>query len=102
LDENTKKKIRRGELIVEILKQDDASPIPFEFQVCTLYAALHGYFDDLDTASLRGVEKNFMEHLTALHSEDVLKKIRETNEISDDTEAKLKRAIENFKNTLKK
>ena len=45
LDESTRIKIQRGELLTEVLKQTDGSPVAFERQVVVLYAALNGYLD---------------------------------------------------------
>ena len=101
LDEATKKKIRRGELITEILKQDDAAPLPFEQQVAVFYAALNGYFDDLPKEAVRKTEERYLEFLGKLHEADILSPLRESGEMSAETEEKLKSAIENFKETLK-
>lgn len=102
LDETTKKKIRRGQLIVEILKQNDASPMPFEEQVVLFHAALGGSFDDIETTRIREVEASYMEHIRKLHEKNILVSIRESGDLTDETINKLNAAIEEFKNTLKK
>jgi F-type H+-transporting ATPase subunit alpha len=47
LDEETKNKIERGKRLVEVLKQDQYSPLPFERQVCIIYAAVNNHLDDV-------------------------------------------------------
>ncbi len=100
LDEATKKKIARGQMIVEILKQNDYSPIPFEQQVAVFYAALGGYFDDLAIPRLREIEAKYREYIMKLHEEDVLKPMRDSGELAEKTEEVLKNAIAKFKATL--
>ncbi len=76
LDEGTKKKIARGQLLTEILKQPDRQPIPFERQVVTLYAALNGYLDELPLTSVKKFESDFIDFLEKLHRDDVLMAIK--------------------------
>ncbi|MDZ4284267.1 MAG: F0F1 ATP synthase subunit alpha, partial [Patescibacteria group bacterium] len=45
LDEGTQKRIERGKVLSEILKQPELAPIPFEYQVVLIWAATNGYFD---------------------------------------------------------
>jgi F-type H+/Na+-transporting ATPase subunit alpha len=96
VDEDTKKKIKQGQVMTEILKQDDLDPAPFEKQVVVLYAAINGKFDHLEIAEVKENEKKFIEYIEKLHEADVLKPIRESGDIAAETETKLKQAIENF------
>ena len=50
LDEDTKKRIARGRLLTEILKQKQYSPLSVAEQVIMLMAASKGAFDELPTA----------------------------------------------------
>ncbi|MDP3947239.1 MAG: F0F1 ATP synthase subunit alpha, partial [bacterium] len=95
LDESTKKKIRRGQLITEILKQDDLAPLPFENQVAVFYAALYGHFDAVPVDSLRETERALLDYLEQLHSE-TLAHIRESGDLAPAVEAELKDAIGKF------
>lgn len=98
LDEGTKNKIKRGQMITEILKQKDASPLPFENQVLVFYAALNGYFDDVILENLKNVENKYIEFMQGRHNDDILEPIRNAKELTTDIESKLKEAIQNFKN----
>jgi len=101
VDETTKKRIQQGLLITEILKQDDLAPRPFENQVVVFYAVLGGYFNDVKPEDVREAEIKFLEYLKELHDKAVLEVIRASGEMSDETEAKLKKALENFKLQMK-
>ncbi len=96
LDENTKNQIARGQRLTEILKQVDNEPIPFEKQVLTIYMATNGYLDDVKVSDVRAVSDRIISNLEKLH-EDIIKKIRETNQIDEETETKLKTSLEELK-----
>ena len=96
VDETTKKRIKQGQLITEILKQNDLEPMPFENQVALFYAALNDYFIDIEVADIKKVEKDFLEYLDKLHSKDILNLLREKGDLTDEIENKLKEAIKRF------
>jgi len=95
VDEATKKRIQKGKIVTEILKQPDLAPISFEKQVLVLYAALNNYFDKFAPEEMQNVEKKFLEYLESLHKE-LLEKIKKERAITDDLEAEIKKAIGNF------
>jgi F-type H+-transporting ATPase subunit alpha len=96
VDEGTKKKITQGQKINEILKQDDLAPVPFEKQVSAFYAVLNNYFETVATADIKKTETGLLEYLEKFHEADVLKPIRESGQLDEATEAKLKEAIAKF------
>jgi F-type H+-transporting ATPase subunit alpha len=96
VDEATKRRIRQGQLMTEILKQDDLAPIAPEKQVALFYAALNGCFDDLPIPAIRETEAKFLEHLQRFHEKDVLAPIREAGDLAPQTEEALKKAIKRF------
>ena len=73
VDETTKKRINKGKIVTEILKQSDLAPISFEKQVLVLYAALNDYFDKFQPEEMQKVEAKFIEYVENLHK-DFLKK----------------------------
>lgn len=82
LDEATKKTLRRGQVLVEVLKQPQYTPYDVGMQVMVLYAATRGYLDDMDLAKLATWEEKFCEHLR--HDQSALiKKIREGAKLKD-------------------
>ncbi|MBI3273671.1 MAG: F0F1 ATP synthase subunit alpha [Candidatus Colwellbacteria bacterium] len=98
LDENTRAKIKRGELLTEVLKQVDGDPIPFEKQVVILYAALQGFLDDIPKSMIKTFEVQFIDYLEKRHKDEVLSPIQITGELDEKTDNLLRKAIENFKN----
>lgn len=99
LDENTKARIARGERLSEILKQPDREPIPFERQVISLYAALNGFFDSVPVSDVRAREKELLDFIDKLYHDAILKQLQTTNELDENTESALKKAIDEFINT---
>lgn len=97
LDESTRKRIERGRVLVELLKQPELNPVSFEKQVCLIYAGTNGYFDDVSPVEVGAVGGKLIEYLEKLYGEKVLGKIKESGELSQDVEEKLKKAIGEFK-----
>jgi F-type H+-transporting ATPase subunit alpha len=96
VDEGTKKKILQGQKINEVLKQDDLAPVPFEKQVCAFYAVLNNFFEPIAVADIKKTEVALLENLERFHEEDILKPIRETGQLDEAMETKLKNAIGKF------
>ena len=67
-----------------------------EKQVAIFYAVLNGHFDRFEIEQAKKMEGLFLEYIAKLHDEDILKPIRETGNLIEETEAKLKAAIEKF------
>ena len=95
LDESTKKTLELGKRLTEVLKQPQYQPMPMENQVCILYAVNNGYFNSIPGEKIAETEKAFHKYLDT-QGRDILKAIRESKELKEDTENKLKNAIEQF------
>ncbi len=95
VDETTKKRINKGKIVTEILKQSDLAPVPFEKQVLVLYAALNDYFDKFKPEEIQVIEAKFLEYIENLHK-DVIEEIKEKRQISDELEEKIKKIIGSF------
>jgi len=100
LDESTRKQLAHGERLYEILKQDQHSPMPLEQQVVLLFAGTQGFLDDLPMAQAQEFEPAFLEYMEARQS-DILKEIREKQELSDELNDRLRKAIEHFLETFR-
>jgi len=96
LDPATRAQIVRGQHLTELLKQEQYSPMPVEEQVVVLYAGVNGYLDDLPLEAVKRFEKDFLRFMREKHG-DVLEDIRNRKEMTEDTEKKLKDALEEFK-----
>ncbi len=96
LDKATLAQLARGERIVEILKQPQYHPMKLSDQVIIIYAATHGYLDDLPVSACKRFEKELLA-FTSEQYPDLGHIIDSTGELTERTEATLKRAIEEFK-----
>jgi len=95
LDAVTQRLLNRGSRLTELLKQPQFSPLRMEEQVAVIYAGVNGYLDKLTLAQVRPFEDGLLAFLRSKHPA-VLDTVRSTNDLSADTEAKLKSAVEAF------
>jgi F-type H+-transporting ATPase subunit alpha len=96
LDKATQAQLARGERMVEILKQNQYTPLPFEKQVTVIYAGTAGHLDDLPVDVLRRFESEFYRFLD-LQNPEILVDLREKKELPDDLRKKLDQIIAKFK-----
>jgi F-type H+-transporting ATPase subunit alpha len=98
LDDDTKKRIEKGKLMVEVLKQDKHVPLPFEKQVAMIYVAGADQFNDADKSRVAELEAKYFALLESQYPE-ALKMIAETRDLSEEAQQMLKDAVATFKNT---
>jgi F-type H+-transporting ATPase subunit alpha len=99
LDPATQRLLARGSRLTELLKQPQFSPLPVEEQVVSIFAGVRGYLDKIDVADVNRFEASLLAELRA-KSPDILASIRETRELTSETEEKLKTFVENFAKTF--
>ncbi len=95
LDEATQQQLRRGERLVEILKQGQYVPMNFERQVLTIYAGTNGFLDKLPVSVLGRFEKEFIEYVEMKHA-DIITELAEKLQIPDELKDKINKALESF------
>ena len=95
MDASTRALLERGARLTELLKQPQYSPMKVEEQVAVIFAGVSGYLDGIEVGDIGRFESGLLEHLRSAAS-DVLDTIRDEQKLSDETEAKLKAAIEAF------
>lgn len=95
LDKATKAQLERGHRIMEVLKQDQYKPYRVEEQVVSFFMVLNGYVDDTPIDEVKRFEEELIENLR--DNTEVLKEILEKKALNDEIEAKLRKAIEDFK-----
>ena len=100
LDAATKRQLDRGARTVEMLKQGQYQPMAFESQSMIIFAVINGYIDDVPGAKVREWEMGFHAYLKAQFPQ-VVDTIRSEKAISKDTEAELRRGIEQYKASAK-
>ena len=63
LDAASKAQLERGQRLVEILKQDQSSPVAVEDQIVSIYLAGEGFYDSVPVADIRRFEAELLEQL---------------------------------------
>ncbi|PYE12646.1 ATP synthase F1 subcomplex alpha subunit [Williamsia limnetica] len=96
LDDASKAQLERGARWVELLKQDQYSPVSVEDQIVSIYLAGEGHFDSVAIDDVRGYESDLLGNLH--HSaKGVYESIAGGKALSDDQAEALKDAADNFK-----
>jgi F-type H+-transporting ATPase subunit alpha len=80
--------------MVATLNQPQYQPWPMEDQVVALWAGNEGFLDPIPVAEVPRFQDELREHLRAEGS--VYKTIRETGDLAEDTEQKLRAEVEKF------
>jgi len=96
LDKTTQDQLTRGERMVELLKQGQYAPVPVERQVAIIYAGTQGYLDDIPTEQISDFETGLYEFLDKSYA-DLMHDLKSKYELTDSIEAKLKKAIADWK-----
>jgi F-type H+-transporting ATPase subunit alpha len=95
LDKATQQQLRRGERLVELLKQGQYVPMPVEEQVVIVFAGTQGYIDAVETTKVRRFETEFMDFMRLRHK-DLLDEISSKKELTAEITAKLKDILNTF------
>jgi F-type H+-transporting ATPase subunit alpha len=94
LDQATQQALARGERMVATLNQPQYDPWPMEEQVAALYAGINGFLDKIPVPQVPRFQDELREHLRTEGS--VLKEIRESGDLSDETAEKLDAELKKF------
>ncbi len=96
LDAATQKQLDRGARMVELLKQPQYSPYTLADQVIGIFAGSKGYLDDLPINQVQAFEADLLKHINDEYPERT-QELTETGELSDETQEKLGKVINDFK-----
>ena len=99
LDADTKEKLAQGERIREMLKQPQYKPMPVEYQVIIIYAVTKKFVIDIPVDKIPDFEQGLFDFIDTKYPQ-IPESIKETKELSEDTEKLLVSAIEEFKKTF--
>src|SRR5436189_748372 len=99
LDASTQRLLNRGSRLTELLTQPQFAPLKMEEQVCVIWAGTNGYLDALPLNKVKAFEDGLLSLLRGKNA-DILNTIRDSRDLSDDTAAKLKSAVEGFAKTF--
>jgi F-type H+-transporting ATPase subunit alpha len=96
LDETSRKQLERGQRMVEVLKQPPFSPLSVEKQVLIIFAGNEGFFDDMSPSNVVRFEAELYPFIEASYPQ-IFENIRSTSKVDDNTNALMKKALEEFK-----
>jgi len=95
LDASTQRLLNRGARLTELLKQPQFSPLKTEEQVAVIFAGVNGYLDKIAVSDVGKFEQGLLSYLRS-EGKAVLETIRSEKQVSDDTKAKLKAALDSY------
>jgi len=100
VDAGTRKKLERGQRIVELFKQAQYNPFSVDLEVVILFAMQKGYFDDVAVDKVKDCQQKLVEYFQT-RKEDILASILEKVAIDKELEEKLHGAIKDFKSAYR-
>lgn len=95
LDKDTKERLAKGERIVEVLKQDQNSPLEVEEQVVIIYAVVHNYLKDIPVEKIKQYQADLLDHIRSTVPE-ILTSIKNEKVITPENEEQLKNVLTEF------
>lgn len=96
LDKITQMRLGRGERTMEILKQAQYHTMPVEEEVVVIYAAVKGLIDDIPVDQIGRFEQEYLRYMRSVKA-DLLAQIRTEKKLSDELDAEIAKAIQEFK-----
>ncbi len=95
LDKDTKDRLAKGERIVEVLKQDQNSPLEVEEQVVIIYAVINNYLAAIPVEKIKQYQKDLLSHIKDTQPE-ILTSIRDEKVITPENETALKDVLKAY------
>ena len=95
LDKDTQERLAQGERLMRILRQPQYQPMAVEDQIMIIYATINKYLADVPVTEVSRFEKEFLDFMDNQHPE-VGKAILAEQKLTDEIEANLKAALEEF------
>jgi F-type H+/Na+-transporting ATPase subunit alpha len=96
LDKASQAQLNRGQRLVELLKQNQFSPMPVEQQVISIYAGVNGHIDDVPVPQVHRFEAELLSFIENAHG-GILQTIRDKKELTNELKQQLDAAIKEFK-----
>lgn len=95
LDKDTKARLAQGERIVQVLKQNQNSPLKVEHQVIIIYAVVNNFLAGIKVDDIFRYESELFSFFEEQHSE-ILDSIRKTKELTDENRVAINEALNDF------
>ncbi|HEY1262544.1 MAG TPA: F0F1 ATP synthase subunit alpha [Terriglobales bacterium] len=96
LDKATQNQLNRGQRLVEVLKQNQFSPLPFSKQILIIFAGTNGFLDDLPVDQVRDFEAELYKYVDA-GNPGLLRSIMEKKILDDGLKAEMTNVIKQAK-----
>ncbi|HZX09595.1 MAG TPA: F0F1 ATP synthase subunit alpha [Acidobacteriota bacterium] len=101
LDKTSQAQLERGKRLTEILKQEQYSPLPVELQILIIYAGNRGFLDEFEVEDIKEYKKELFEYAQK-EKADLLKKIAQKKELTQETDDALNSLLTDFNKEFKK
>ena len=98
LDEATRQQLERGQRVTEMMKQKQYSPLRISEMAVSLFAVDRGYLDGLPLGRIAVFEEALHTYMRSEHG-GLMGEIDASGDYGDETEAKLRAAVDHFKST---
>jgi F-type H+/Na+-transporting ATPase subunit alpha len=96
LDKATQAQLNRGQRLVELLKQNQFSPLPFSKQILIIFAGTSGVLDDLPVDQVRDFEQALYQYVDTANP-GILARIMKEKVLDDSLKADLSKVIKEAK-----
>ena len=96
LDKATQNQLNRGQRLVEILKQNQFSPLAFSKQILVIFAGTGGFLDDMPVGQVRPFELELHKYVDTANP-GLLQKIMEKKILDDGLKAEMTKVIKDCK-----
>lgn len=99
VDDITKNTLKHGNILMEVLKQNQYTPMTFIQQTIEIFTAQNKYLDDLDVKLVRKFLDNLWIYMNQNH-QDIINEIENKKSLSNELINKMKKAIEEAKDSI--
>src|SRR6184192_3887311 len=99
LDKATQAQLNRGQRLVEVLKQNQFSPLPFSKQILIIFAGTNGFLDDLPVDQVRDFEAELYKYVDTSNP-GLLRSIMEKKILDDNLKAEMTKVLKECKETF--
>jgi len=96
LDKASTEQLRRGERLVELLKQDQYRPMPVGEQVIVFFAGTRGHLDDVELPKIKKFEAGLIKFVKDRYS-NLMEEIVQKKQLDAELEKRLADAVAEFK-----
>lgn len=95
LDEDTKRRLAKGERIVEVLKQGRSAPMSVEDQVIIIYAVIHDHLSRVKIKDVETYQNELIEYI-GINYQEIKNEIITTGALSKTSTRLLDKAVKEF------